>query len=89
MDANIWTQVISTVGFPIACCIALGVFVKYIIDKFLNAVADMNKKHDEEIASLKSLYDTMKDAMASNTSAIEKMNNTLQNLIMRSVDDGK
>lgn len=89
MDANIWTQVISTVGFPIACCIALGVFVKYIIDKFLNAVADMNKKHDEEIASLKALYDTMKDAMASNTSAIEKMNNTLQNLIMRGMDDGK
>ena len=46
MDANVVTQIIATVGFPIAACIALGFFVKYVVDKFLTAVADMNAKHE-------------------------------------------
>lgn len=82
MDANIVTQIIATVGFPIAACIAMGLFIKYVTDKFLAAVADMNAKHDSEIA-------TMKDVLAANTMAIEKMNVTLNSLQQRSMDDGR
>lgn len=82
MDANIVTQIIATVGFPIAACVALGFFIKYVVDKFLAAVADMNEKHDNEINAIK-------DVLAANTTAIEKMNITLQSLQQRSVDDGK
>lgn len=82
MDANIITQIIATVGFPIAACIGMGFFIKYITDKFLGAVADMNDKHDKEIAAVK-------EVLSANTTAIEKMNVTLQVMQQRSVDDGK
>lgn len=82
MDANVITQIVATVGFPIAACIAMGLFIKYVTDKFLSAVADMNAKHDSEIA-------TMKDVLAANTTAIEKMNVTLNALQQRSMDDGR
>lgn len=82
MDANVVSQIVATVGFPIAACIAMALFIKYVTDKFLAAVADMNAKHDSEIA-------TMKDVLAANTMAIEKMNVTLNSLQQRSVDDGK
>ena len=89
MDANAVTQIIATVGFPIAACIALGFFVKYVIEKFLSAVADMNakmmlmqEKHEEEMK-------TIQDALVGNTMAIKEMNITLSSLIQRGVDDGK
>ena len=82
MDANVLTQIIATVGFPIAACIGMGFFIKYITDKFLAAVSDMNEKHDAEIASIK-------EVLSANTTAIEKMNLTLSNLQARSIDDGK
>lgn len=82
MDANTVTQIIATVGFPIAACIAMGFFIKYVTDKFLAAVADMNEKHDNEIAAVK-------EVLAANTLAIEKMNVTLQSLERGRTDDGK
>lgn len=89
MDANALTQIIATVGFPIAACVALGFFVKYVIEKFLSAVADMNakmmlmqEKHEEEMK-------TIQDALVGNTMAIREMNITLSSLIQRGVDDGK
>lgn len=89
MDANALTQIIATVGFPIAACVALGFFIKYVIEKFLSAVADMNskmmlmqEKHEEEMK-------TIKEALVGNTMAIKEMNVTLSGLIQRGVDDGK
>lgn len=89
MDANTFTQIIATVGFPIAACVALGFFIKYVIEKFLAAVADMNakmilmqEKHEEEMK-------TIKEALVGNTMAIKEMNVTLSGLIQRGVDDGK
>ena len=89
MDANALTQIIATVGFPIAACVALGFFIKYVIEKFLSAVADMNskmmlmqEKHEEEMK-------TIKEALVGNTMAIKEMNVTLSGLIQRGIDDGK
>ena len=33
MDVNIVTDIITNVGFPIACVIALGYFAFYIVNK--------------------------------------------------------
>lgn len=96
MDPNAWTSVISTLGFPIACCVSLGVFIKYLIEKFITALKEVNAKqderdrrHEEEVAALRGLYDSMKDTLVQNTTAIEKMNQTLTTLMQRSMDDGK
>ena len=40
MDFQAIIQIISTVGFPIACCVAMGVYVKYITDKNREEVAN-------------------------------------------------
>lgn len=89
MDANVLTQIIATVGFPIAACVALGFFIKYVIEKFLAAVADMNakimimnEKHEEETKA-------MQEVIQANTLSIKEMSIALNQLIQRGVDDGK
>lgn len=89
MDANVATQIIATVGFPIAASVALGFFIKYIIEKFLAAVADMNakimlmnEKHEEETKA-------MQEVIQANTLSIKEMSIALNQLIQRGIDDGK
>lgn len=45
---EVWTQLISTVGFPIACVIGLGYFV-YIIYKNMTAE---NEKREERLIDI-------------------------------------
>lgn len=45
-------QMISSVGFPIACACACGYYVKYITDKNREQVANLNQKHREEISEI-------------------------------------
>lgn len=59
MDA--WTQLISTVGFPIACVIALGYFV-YIAWGKIN---EQNEKREDK------LYDVIVKAQANNEMLLE------------------
>ena len=54
MDA--WTQIISTVGFPIACVIGLGYFIYIAWDK----INEQNEKREEK------LYDVLAKAQANN-----------------------
>ena len=89
MDANVVTQIIATVGVPIAASVALGFFIKYIIEKFLDAVADMNakimlmnEKHEEETKA-------MQEVIQANTLSIKEMSIALNQLIQRGIDDGK
>ena len=89
MDANVVTQIIATVGFPIAACVALGFFIKYVIEKFLAAVSDMNakimlmnEKHEEETKA-------MQEVIQANTMSIKEMSLALNQFIQRSVDDGR
>lgn len=42
MDANTVTTLISTVGFPIVCCIYMAYLIK-----------DMNNKHEDEMNTLR------------------------------------
>lgn len=61
-----YTQLISTVGFPIAACLALGFFVKYIFD--INR--EDRQKSDE---NYKSLIDKTTEAIINNTKALAKL----------------
>lgn len=55
MDANTVTTLISTVGFPIVCCVYMAYLIK-----------DMNQKHADEM-------NTLRETLAKNTSALEKL----------------
>lgn len=77
MDFQAIIQIISTVGFPIACCVAMGVYVKYITDKNREEVAKLNDQHKEEMnevtkainnntLALQSLHDYLKEGKERN-----------------------
>lgn len=61
-----WTQLISTVGFPIVACAAMGWYVKYQTDANNAETAEMRREHKEEVAK-------MTEALNNNTLAIEKL----------------
>ena len=49
MDAQAIIQLISTVGFPITMCGAMGWFVVDQTNKHREEVSKLNKQHEEEI----------------------------------------
>lgn len=61
-----WTQLISTVGFPIVACAAMGWYVKYQTDANNAETAEMRREHKEEVAK-------MTEALNNNTLAIERL----------------
>lgn len=66
MNVNEITTIITTVGFPIVMCGAMGYYVKYISDKYRKEVADLNEQHREETAELTKAIDN-------NTQALTKL----------------
>ena len=42
-------QVIQSVGFPIACCVFLGYFIKKQSDEYREDVKDITEKYNEAI----------------------------------------
>lgn len=65
-----WVQIVSTVGFPIACCGALGFYLKYVQDKNREQLKEMSTSHKEEI-------DSLKEVLANNTLALQKLTDYL------------
>ena len=66
MDANSIITIISTLGFPIFCCLALGYYVKTQTDLFRQDTRDMQKEHKEEVAKFT-------EALNSNTLVLQKL----------------
>lgn len=64
-------QAISSVGFPIACAVAMGVYVKYIGDKNREQISEMNTIHKTEMNSIK-------EALQNNTIALQKLTDYLE-----------
>lgn len=60
-------QIISNVGFPIACVIGLGWYVKYVTDK-----------HEKEI---KELRESQEKTNAENRQALENNTRAIQELV--------
>lgn len=69
--SNEWVQVISNLGFPIVCCIAMGWYVKYMTDKHQAEIDGLKETIDSNtqvITEMKAMVQTFMDYMA-------KMNN--------------
>lgn len=73
MDVSAVLSAISTVGFPIACCIAMAFFVKYITDKNREEVAKLNEDHKREMADVTA-------ALNNNTLALQSLTDHLGSL---------
>lgn len=59
-------NIIQTIGFPMACCIALAIAVKYLFDIFIKKIDDLEKAHKEET-------DHLSEAVNNNTSVIREL----------------
>ena len=49
------TQLITSVGFPIACCIALAWYVKYITDKHEREIKELKHSIDNNTTVMREL----------------------------------
>lgn len=63
---DVFIQVVSTLGFPIACCIACGWYVKYITDKNREQLDKIMEQHQSEMKEVT-------QALNNNTLAITKL----------------
>lgn len=59
-------QIVQSVGFPIAMCIAMGAYVKYTEDKSREERLEMQTQHAEEM-------DSVKTALDNNTLALQEL----------------
>ena len=60
------SNLISTLGFPIAMCVGACFFIKYLFDNFTKQIAEMQKEHKEEVKS-------MNTAIENNTIALTRL----------------
>ena len=59
-------QLIGTYGFPIAACIAMGWYVKYMIDQYRSDISRINEEHKKEM-------DSITEALNNNTNVLTKL----------------
>lgn len=59
-------QIVQSVGFPIAMCVAMGAYVKYTEDKSREERLEMQTQHAEEM-------DSVKTALNNNTLALQEL----------------
>lgn len=62
---------ISTVGFPIAACVAMGFYVKYQMDHYEKQIDEIIKEHKEEMKEVTT-------AINNNTVALTKLCDKLE-----------
>ena len=71
MDANTWIQLISTLGFPIVMCGAMGWYVKHISDQHREDLTNERQQHTEEVKATT-------EAINNNTVAIQKLTDYIE-----------
>lgn len=59
-------QIVQSLGFPIAMCVAMGAYVKYTEDKSREERVELQAQHAEEMESVKA-------ALNNNTLALQKL----------------
>lgn len=64
-------QIVQSVGFPIAMCIAMGAYVKYTEDKSREERLEMQAQHAEEMGAIK-------EALTNNTVALQELTTTMK-----------
>ena len=78
MDAQSITQIITNLGFPIVCCLALGYFVWKFANKLTQNSTDRENK-------LMDYFDKQNLVLSTMSANMEKMGNTLDNMNQRLV----
>lgn len=66
------TNMIATLGFPIAMCVGACFFIKYLFDSFTKQMEAQRIEHKDEIKQLQS-------ALENNTIALTKLIERLEN----------
>lgn len=66
MNVQDLLSMISTVGFPIACCLAMMWYVKYSTDQSREEIARLNDQHNQEMKEVTT-------AINNNTLALQKL----------------
>lgn len=83
MDTQAVTQLITNLGFPIVCCLALG----YFIWKFSNKLNDDSISRENRLMDYFDKQNTVLTTMSNN---MEKMSTTLDNMNQRlTIVEGK
>ena len=70
-------QIVSSLGFPIAACIAMAWFIKDNNDKSREQIKEINQTHKEEMIQVTETYreemSQVKEALNNNTIALQKL----------------
>ena len=66
-----WVQIITSVGFPIFACLAMGYYVFRQIDNYRNDIKELQSEHKEEISK-------MTEALNNNTMALQRLVDKLE-----------
>ncbi len=68
-----WVQVITSVGFPIFACLAMGYYIKHTIDCYREDIKELQKDHKEEIGKVT-------EALNNNTQALQHLVDSMEEL---------
>lgn len=82
MDVSTIISFIQGVGFPIVACAAMGYYVKYTQDKFLEQLQGQNIRHEKEMNSVT-------EALNNNTEALRLNEKTLSLLAHQIMQENK
>ena len=66
------SQLISSIGFPIAMCVLMCYYIKYTQDNYRSDINSLNEKHKEETTNLV-------QAINNNTLVIKELSERLNN----------
>ena len=76
MDGQAVTQLITNLGFPIVCCLALG----YFVWKFANKLSDESVSRENKLMGY---FDRQNEVLSTMSVNMEKMSTTLDNMNQR------
>lgn len=71
MNVNDWITIISTLGFPIVMCGAMGWYVKHISDQHRDDMTAERVQHSDEVKATT-------EAINNNTLAIQKLTDYIE-----------
>lgn len=72
MGVNEILQLVSTLGFPIVCAVAMAWYVKYMTDRNREEIDKLNTQHQQEMKEVTT-------ALNNNTLALQKLSDVIEN----------
>lgn len=82
-----WSQIISSLGFPIACCVGLAFYVNKITKENREDIKELNKQRLEEMKDIEDFKNDIKEALNNNTLALNKLCEKLEGRASVKLDD--